>query len=135
MKRAAWLGLLLVVFFAAPPAKAQSGATGGSLGKSSKSLSGSAPMAAPAAPSRTSAPRDPCKKVPGRWRWYNNVVVMLHTDGRAQASNGDSGNWTCNAGNVRVNWSIAFDNVSPTADGRRLVGTNMVGFPISNVRE
>ena len=129
-------------------ASAQAGSTGGAIGKPGKSVSGveeqteqrRPPTAPPRAPASEPAKQrqtiaSPCSNLAGVWGWYNNVEVVIRADGSMSASNGDSGTWTCTAGQVVLNWRIAQDRVSLSSDGKRLTGSNVLGMAISNARK
>lgn len=110
---------------------AQAGSTGGSIGKTDKSISGGEEPAAsqraatPRKPSRSAGSRRPaetaskqdeatgsaCGRIPGVWTangWYNAIYgrgdVVLDADGSARHVSGIIGTWTCRGGHFVMDW-------------------------------
>ena len=105
------------------PALAQGGATGGTIGKQNKSVSGEAPRAPAATPQQPvpsaravrpemQRPVDNCKRVAGTWTangWWNGVYgrgdVQLNADGTARHKSGIVGHWICQGTSFAMNWT------------------------------
>jgi hypothetical protein len=127
---------------------AQAGSTGGTIGKTDKSISGAGEEQAPA-PRRnsTSARAAPVEKnsrcnVVGTWSasWQGigagSAEWIIKSDGSAWASNGYQGTWTCTDGAFVATFNHGFgsDRLAVSANGRSMSGTTHVGTPISAVR-
>jgi hypothetical protein len=131
--RLAGFALLLWLFAAGQQqvAFAQSGSTGGVIGKQDKSVSGGSVVedSQPAAPAnklsrstgskRTAdkpsgqdeTARSGCGRIPGVWTangWYNAIYgrgdVVLGTDGSARHVSGIVGTWICRGGHFVMDW-------------------------------
>lgn len=111
---------------------AQPGSTGGSIGKTGKSQSGSdeAPAirrepsgrkpARPSAPVATSS----CAKMPGSWSWFNGITVVIRSNGTA-AGGRYTATWSCKNDGVIMHWSHGYtDRLQLSQDGTHLSGTN-----------
>jgi len=131
---------VIILFAGGSLAFGQAGSTGGAIGKTDKSISGTE-----AAPNSRSEKRTPerangpslCDKVAGSWmwRWLNNsAVVTLSADGTSSASNGNSGSWTCAGRTVVVNWPLGPDALTLSADARRLAGKGVMGIGVTGTR-
>jgi hypothetical protein len=117
-------------------AQAQSGSTGGSIGKQGKSVSGGTaapgskpapkpaaatpkpkPRAAAAKPEADEGSRSPCAKAMGTWFWVTQEVT-LRANGVA-SSPGGQGSWTCSGNQLSVFWSgQPAETFTVTADGQ-----------------
>jgi hypothetical protein len=111
-----------------PMVVAQAGSTGGTIGKTDKSASGSTgePRVIRREPrrSRQSAPASPCGKVPGVWSWFNGSVVTIAAGGSASGG-ALTARWTCASGKVVMHWSHGYvDRLTLSADGNNLSGSN-----------
>lgn len=111
---------------------AQPGSTGGSIGKTGKSQSGS--DEAPAVrrepperkPARPSAPvaTSSCSKMPGSWSWFNGITVVIRSGGTASDGR-HTATWSCRNDSVVMNWSHGYtDRLQLSRDGTHLQGTN-----------
>jgi hypothetical protein len=112
------------------PAHAQ-GSTGGSIGDTEKSISGSRERRAtrhlpgsPAAAAAQTGKPSPCGHVAGTWSWFNGGTAVIRADGTA-GGGAVTGNWSCINGKVVIVWSNGYnDRLSLSADGNHLEGTN-----------
>lgn len=140
--------LLLWLFAAAQQqvAFAQSGSTGGVIGKQDKSVSGgeepqTPPPARPASKPSTATPAKHseesggCGKIAGTWTWSNNLDVVVKSNRTADATNGGHAALTCDGGMYVFNWSSGnATRMTLAADGKRLSGMGSFG-PESAVRK
>jgi hypothetical protein len=111
---------------------AQAGSSGGIVGRTGKSQSGSdeAPPAAQepsgrrqARPSRPVATSS-CSKMPGNWAWFTGVTAVIRADGTAKAGP-YTATWSCNNDSVVMHWSHGYtDRLQLSRDGTHLEGTN-----------
>jgi hypothetical protein len=139
--------ILLLVFgvlspFAARATEfAQAGSTGGTIGKTDKSVSG--PEAPPKIqstekPSTRAGTGSPCDKVAGSWmwRWLNDsTVVTLSPDRSSSAANGNIGNWTCTGRTLVIVWRISGpDEMTLSPDAKRAAGTGGLGVGVTGTR-
>jgi len=126
----------------APSALAQSGSTGGTLGKTDQSLSGQRKPGAAVEPKKTKgtaseARQSGCARIAGSWLWSNGLSVAVSTSSTATATNGDKATLTCSGGLYVFKWQ-AFGNESRmtlSADGKRLAGSSSIVGPESAVRQ
>jgi len=120
---------------------AQAGSTGGTLGKTDQSLSGSSAKASQGKAERE-APRAGganqaksqgaglCGRVAGNWKYTSigSYDVTLHPNGTGTSSSGQTATWTCANGRATVTWSAGFvDNLKVMPDGNHLLGGNSLG--------
>jgi hypothetical protein len=135
MKRRASIGIALLGLSAfgftnPPPALAQAGSIGGTIGKQDKSISGSeqAPRAAshpnrPAAKTQQASSGHSCGRIVGRWSWYLGISEsVFHKDGTAlHPASGTAGKWTCAGDTVNVVWggggAARTDRITVSQDG------------------
>ena len=133
MKLVAFGVLQTALLFASTPAAFAQGSTGGTLGKTDQSLSGSnQPKEAPSQGKRdrpkAEAPSvSSCGKIVGVWAFTNGVDVAIKQGGTASATNGAVGRWSCVAGTAVVPWQLGngmkwTDRYTVAADGIRLSG-------------
>jgi hypothetical protein len=139
MRRRAFIGIaLLALSFSAfahvSSALAQAGSTGGTIGKTEKSISGSedtdrpraAPLAKrPAAKEQETSSGGSCGRIVGRWSWYLNLTEsVFHKDGTAGHSSGATGRWSCTGGTVSVVWgdwgNARTDRIAVSPDGNTI---------------
>jgi hypothetical protein len=140
MRRHAFIGIItlavsLLTFANAPPALAQAGSVGGTIGKQDKSISGGEedrPRAAPppkpsAAKTQEGASSRSCNRIVGTWSWYPSINdSVFHKDGTAlHPSSGTTGRWSCASGNtVNVVWSYQgtsrTDHMTLSQDGNSI---------------
>jgi hypothetical protein len=128
---------------------AQAGSTGGTVGKTDKSVSGEAAPQSPPQPerhtakptiaSRSNEVSGSCGKFVGAWEWTHIgiITVVFKSDGTAEASNGYNGSWGCQSGILNVTWSggVTF-RLAISPDGRHFASTsNVLGLPVSGVRK
>lgn len=113
-------------------ALAQAGSTGGTIGKTDKSESGSdrTPSTRPAAQPRKqdgsarNVAASSCSKMPGSWSWFNGATVVIKPDGTASGGP-HTAKWSCTNGAVVMRWSHGYtDRLSLSQDGTHLQGTN-----------
>jgi hypothetical protein len=120
----------------AQPAFAQSGSTGGSLGKQGKSVSGGAgnatsPRTVAPSPQR-SAPS--CPSIAGTWNsWASGMFGKGDTtfgrDGSATHRSGINGKWWCENGELRMQWAGGVENHTLSADRKTITRSDgAVGF-------
>ena len=115
----------LMLFLSATVAAAQ-GATGGSIGKHNKSISGGGETTVlPAA----HTPAGSCSKIAGTWLWNNGLTVVVNASGQAEISNGDGGRVSCSDGIYEFKWRRLGNSVRMglSGDGKRLSGTGTFG--------
>jgi hypothetical protein len=116
-----------IFFFvhANPPALAQAGSTGGTVGKQDKSASGGEELAAPkslahksaSAPAAGKPKSSGCGNVAAAYKWPGGMVVVK-ADGTTTHSLGFDGKWTCANGQVTIVWTNGYiDHFTPTAGG------------------
>jgi len=102
-------GLVLVLAvvaggIAATPALPQSGSTGGTLGKTDKSASGTRP-ATPAQPPAAGELRAAgCGPILGKWLWSNGVTTVVNADKTTTQSDGHSASVICADGVYTFTW-------------------------------
>lgn len=134
--------LIVFAIHSGAPALAQSGSTGGTLGKTDQSLSGGQRKPGAAVePKKTkgAAPesrQSGCARIAGSWLWSNGISVAVSANSTASATNGDKATLACTGGVYAFKWQ-AFGNESRmtlSADGKRLSGSGIVG-PESAVRQ
>ncbi len=138
---AAALGIALSAA-GASSAFAQAGSTGGTLGKTDKSISGeepkprATPKASQNAPVRRNAG---CQRIVGTWAWHyvlGTTETVFSSDGTGRGSTGLTNSWTCGGGLVTVKWSHGYtDRVEISPDGRSLSIRNNVGQSFSATRK
>jgi hypothetical protein len=132
-----------IYFFAQvnPPAMAQAGSTGGTVGKQDKSVSGSEEPATPklrshklaSAPAAGKSKSSGCGNVVGAYKGFSGVITVFKADGTAALANGVQGNWTCANGQVTAIWNNGFtDHLTPKPGGFSAV--NNVGWQFDVVR-
>ncbi len=140
---------LALLIISPSTAVAQSGSTGGAIGKQYKSISGGeeGPAARPRrAPKQSVRPRtqdkrvrqttSACARMAGVWAFNNGLDVVMKSDGTAAGTNGDTGTWTCDAGMATVRWRRHTDRYTVSSDGNRLTGrSGVMGMALSAVRK
>jgi len=134
------VSVLIIGTFCVPcVAQVQPGSTGGSIGKTEKSISGG--EEARKIQSKNPSARatgSQCDKVAGSWtwRWLNDsAVVTLSSGGASSATNGNEGNWTCVGRMVRVNWLLGnYDTLTLSSDAKTLSGKSVLGISVSGTR-
>ena len=87
---------------------AQAGSTGGSVGKTNKSVSGGGTQNNNA-PSRTKRPSageigNACSHLPGTWSWYVGTS-NFSADHTVSHSWGNHGTWSCTGTGATINWA------------------------------
>lgn len=120
---------------------AQAGSTGGTLGKTDQSLSGSGSKDTPpeksqrgtppkqgAAVKQDAAKASRCSMIVGTWTWVLGVEMAFKPGGTFQADSGPGGTWTCSNGNyvIRVHGNSGVDRLTISPDGNALSGTSWV---------
>lgn len=122
---------------------AQAGSAGGTIGKQDKSLSGEeraepprrAPAQKPRAASGPAKEAEPsrsadsrCRNIAGAWTWTSSlptVGIALKSDGRAEATNGSIGRWSCAGGIFTVTWQNGVvDRLVVSETGTTMSGTS-----------
>jgi len=105
---------------------AQSGSTGGTLGKTDKSISGERhDQIRP--PPAAGAKDGSCGRIVGTWKW-ESYTITINRDGTAHHTGGGDGTWTCKDGQYVFVWSIGItDHVSLSTDGNSIAGHNNFG--------
>jgi hypothetical protein len=159
MSVAAARSLLAVLIFLAGSSLAlgQAGSTGGSIGKTDKSVSGeTAPEkqtqpksrskgqrtnekanSNSAASSSTKSPSGatPCERLLGSWTFSNGIGVVFKADGGTVATNDDEGKWTCDSGMVTAQWSKWTDHYVISSDGAHISGTSgLLGMALTAIK-
>ena len=124
-----------------PPAMAQAGSTGGTVGKQDKSVSGGEEPAAPksqphksaSAPAAEKSKSSGCGQVVGAYKGYSGIITVIKADGTATLATGQEGNWTCASGQVTIVWNHGFtDHLTPKPGGFSAV--NNLGWQFEFVR-
>jgi hypothetical protein len=129
----------LSCFVASKAAFAQAGSTGGTIGKTNKSVSDDqeekTPAGANTAPTKT-APKvlpahtqtGPCGPIVGTWLWYNGVTVKVNSNNTTTQSDGNSATVVCADGTYSFTWfGIHTVRMTLSSDGKRLSGTSIIG--------
>lgn len=115
-----------------PKALAQAGSTGGTIGKTDKSETGSDPTPSTRPPSQPRKQDDSsrnvaassCSRMPGSWSWFNGATVVIKPDGTASDGR-HAAKWSCTNGSVVMLWNHGYtDRLSLSRDGSHLQGTN-----------
>jgi hypothetical protein len=136
---------LVLLIAAVGTAFAQAGSTGGTLGKTDKSVAGErddeAPQTHRAPRPPTPRPKDKavtaqdssCKDIVGTWKWYLGLSqTTFLADGSAHNSAGTTGTWKCNGASVTANWDGGIvDRYSVSRDGDSLFATSSWGGGVS----
>ena len=122
------LSAMLASTVASGLAFAQAGSTGGSVGKTDKSLSGGTEALPRRQSSATpNSAANTCRKVVGTWAWHYPLVTtetVFKPDGTATNSSGLTNSWRCSGGLVIAKWSHgATDHIRISGDGNRLIVT------------
>jgi hypothetical protein len=130
-------------------AQLQPGSTGGTIGKTDKSISGGEEAAEPlqSLPRRDKRAAKPpneasgetrgssCGRIVGTWNWVLGLTVVIKSNGSITASNGLTATWRCNGSQYSFAWSNNItDRVSLSTDGNRLDAVNSVGIHFSSTR-
>jgi hypothetical protein len=124
-----------ICFFAQanPPALAQAGSTGGTVGKQDKSVSGSEEPITPktrshraaSPPAEAKSKSSGCGQVAGTYKWLLGTINVMKADGTTTLSNGPQGTWTCSNGQVTIVWNNgATDRLTPTSSGFSVINVN-----------
>ena len=134
--------LAILLFFAGGSlALGQAGSTGGTIGKTDKSVGGES-AAGPDAPARphpkterptekrnrtnvqlpgdSAAESSLCKALVGTWTFSNGIGVVFKAGGDLSATNADVGKWTCNSGMVAAHWRRWTDHYVVSSDRAHL---------------
>jgi hypothetical protein len=155
MRRGAFIAIALMAlshfaFANVTAALAQAGSTGGTIGKTDKSLSGGQEQGEPQRqPEKKQLPRspstsekktgDPCRKLIGRWAWNNaggTSETVFSSGGTGQnAAFNLTNTWKCSGGIAMVRWSNGgSDHVTISRDGNSLSILNPYGQVYSATR-
>jgi hypothetical protein len=111
---------------------AQTNSTGGVIGKTDKSQSGSdEPQSAKPTPKPKQQPSahrnfdtSTCGKISGVWSWFNGGNTSVRSDG-TMTHGSDSGTWTCKDNKIVMFWKSGWtDRLTLSSDGNHLEGTN-----------
>ncbi len=125
---------------------AQSGNTGGNLGKTNKSVSGTIGKSIvtrkrkPIVEKITakSIKPDACKVAIGSWTWINfgsTTVITISATGNTTALNGYHGPWKCSNGKYTITWQNGIsESFKISSDGTKLIGRNFLGGQINGKR-
>jgi hypothetical protein len=125
---------------------AQAGSTGGTIGKTDKSISGgeSAPE-----PSTVERPHSSSRARPGRafgadtsgchiageWAWSTGGNAVINSSGTLTKGSLNA-TWSCKGNHVVITWSHGFiDNLTLSPDATSLHGANNLGYKISASRK
>lgn len=117
-----------------PPAVAQAGNTGGTIGKQDKSVSGSEEQLGPKSRTHKSASQavadkpksSGCAGAAGTYKWYSGTTTIINANGTA-TNLWNRGNWTCANGQITIDWvSGHVDHLTPAPGGYSVVD-NVVG--------
>jgi hypothetical protein len=136
-------------------AQVQPGSTGGSIGKTDKSVSGGEETQASHSRARTERKANPssvansatdsskgCARIIGLWTWRAGVFswrIVVRPNGVATHSidNGINGTWSCKDDNAVFVWANGryLDHVTLLPESNRLEGTNKDGVKFTGLRE
>jgi hypothetical protein len=130
-------------------ALAQAGSTGGTVGKTDKSLSGGEDARPTSQPNSQAHVRQPttkeqrtggsCGKIVGTWAWHyllGTSETVFRSDGTASNSGGITNTWTCAGSIIVATWSHGFvDRIKVSPDGSSLSITNNIGQSFSATRK
>ncbi|MGA8614182.1 MAG: hypothetical protein WB760_21400 [Xanthobacteraceae bacterium] len=133
-----------------PPAMAQAGSTGGTVGKQDKSASGgNSPDSVPATrkqkphqsvvnsqdDSSAKKANSSCGRIVGTWKWGAGFLVVIKRDGTAHHDFAGNGTWKCDDGQYVFVWSNGItDHISVSTDGDSIAGNNNIGMTFSGTR-
>jgi hypothetical protein len=114
---------------------AQAGSTGGTIGKTDKSVSGGEEpqgdkKAGRGAAAATKQAGNGCSRVAGRWqwKWLNNIdSVTLNANGTGTGRNGMPSTWTCTDRTVIIDWKSSTNTLVISSNGNKLIGTSSFG--------
>ena len=95
---------------------AQAGSTGGTIGKTDKSISGDReePRHERAEPRKKPAPKETshtasgssCRNIVGTWKWYLGLSQTTYlADGTSRSTFGTTGTWQCAGNGISGEWS------------------------------
>jgi hypothetical protein len=128
------LAIATVIFFVAqanPPAMAQAGSMGGTVGKQDKSVSGGEEPAetksqthrSASVPAEGRSKSSGCGNVVGAYKWALGTTTVFKANGTTANSSGNQGNWTCANGQVTIIWNSGgfIDHLTPTPSGYSVV--------------
>jgi len=126
---------------------AQAGSTGGTIGKTDKSVSGGEEQAEQkphtgSLPHRmkneTHSTGNNCRGISGVWEWHSKLPkfdVTFKSGGAVSATNGLTATWSCSNGTFLIKWLDGFtDHMQLSSNGKELSGTSWAGNPISATR-
>jgi hypothetical protein len=126
-------------------AYAESGSTGGSIGKRDKGVSGTVeappPRLKPGGPAKTTSSKpspdaasQPCGKIVGAWDWGSGGTVTFKSNGTVDMTNGDSATWTCREGVYTIQYKLFGNTTRGTvsADGNQFSGKGALGSFVSD---
>ena len=123
----ALLSVMFVSLSAYIPALAQAGSTGGTLGKTNKSVSGEREEETRPTNTHRQNPTSPkatgCGKIVGTWAWHYLITTetVFRSDGSGSNSTGQTSSWTCSGRMVIARWDRgAVEHIKISGDGNRL---------------
>jgi len=130
--------LVLGMFLVPCVAQVQPGSTGGSIGKTDKSISGgeeaNKPRVAPHLKQRNTSEQQTsqghaCNAIVGRWSWYRGVTEMtFFKGGTMRNSSGPTGTWTCiNGRSARSGDFVSKEQYTVSQDGKSMFVTSTWG--------
>ena len=112
---------------------AQADSTGGTIGKTDKSVSGGEQR--DSARSRATSSEKGCQYVIGTWKHQSGGNWTFSADGLMRLDNADGGKWTCEPGGVvRLTWTrghalfVGTTDRIAVADRTHITTTNVYGF-------
>jgi hypothetical protein len=118
----------------------QAGSTGGTVGKTDKSVSGGEESVEtnqkrktsgrPQATGQRKTGGGSCQKIVGTWTWHYflDTETVLSEGGVGRNSTGPKGAWTCSAGIATAKWDNGFvDTITVSGDGNTLFIKNNEG--------
>jgi hypothetical protein len=122
-----------------PVQLAQSGSTGGSIGKTNKSISGGDTERRgeehARKPHRSSEHHASGCNIAGKWTWSTGGTATIKHGGKL-SKGARTASWTCSNDKVVLVWSHGFvDHLTLSEDGRTLSGTNNLGYEITASRK
>jgi hypothetical protein len=102
-------------------AQLQPGSTGGTIGKTDKSISGGEERSEPASRPRREAPTreaatterstgSSCRGIVGTWSWVVGTETVFNANGSAHNTSGLTAKWVCANGVVIATWSHGVTN-------------------------
>ena len=127
------------------PAFAQAGSTGGTLGKTDKSVSGGdeaerskTSSARPGIGHREAVRASACSKLIGVWKGALGGDIIFKSDGAVLSTSPvNEGTWSCDNTEITITWKIngGVDHCALSSDGMRQRCLNNLGYAFTRTRK